>query len=352
MTEQTLFAVLVAESALVLACILALVGWVAGHRVRGRRHAAGVRAAKDALRTVVLAEASPEAGADALRALPKDLAIAVLHERARTVSGEALARLQQAAAGADITTHARRLTQDRRWWRRLRGVRLLTELQPDAQIPATLLDDAHPAVRAAAAAAVSGEGSPSAPARLLVMLDDPDPLCRFTAKTALIRAGSSAAAPIRAYLQEGRVPPARPVEALEVAAVLSDPSFVEPALRLSAARNPRTRRAATALLARAAGEAATVRIMELLEDSDARVRAQAARGLGDLRHWPAAPALCRTTGDPAWEVRSAAAIALRRIGAPGRIYLREALRSDDPFSADIARQVLSLPESAMTLVVS
>lgn len=351
MTEQTLFAVLVAESVLVLACILALVGWVAGHRARARRHAAGVRAAKDALRTVVLAEASPQAGADALRALPNDLAIAVLHERARTVSGEALVRLQQAAAGAGITTHARRLAEDRRWWRRLRGVRLLAELQTDARIPARLLDDGHPAVRAAAAAAVSREGSPGAPARLLVMLDDPDPLCRFTAKAALIRAGSSAAGPLRAYLQEARVPP-RPVEALEVATVLCDPSFVEPALRLSAARNPRTRRAATALLARAAGEAATRRIMELLEDPDARVRAQAARGLGDLRHWPAAPALHRTTGDPAWEVRSAAAIALRRIGAPGRIYLREAVRSDDPFSADIARQVLSLPESAMTLVVS
>lgn len=350
MTEQTLFAVLVAESVLVLVCILALVGWVAGHRVRARRHAASVRTAQDALRTVIMAEASPELGADALRVLPRDLAIAALHERAKTVSGEALVRLQQAAAGAGITTHARRLAHDRRWWQRLRGVRLLTELQPDAQTPERLLDDRHPAVRAAAATAVARDGSLSAAPQLLQMLDDPDPLCRFTAKTALIRTGSSAAAPLHAYLREDPVPP-RPAEALEVAAALSDPSFVAPALRFSAARNPRTRLAAAALLARAAGEAATGRVMELLEDPDERVRAQAARGLGDLRHWQAAPALCRATGDPAWEVRSAAAIALRRIGAPGRIYLREALRSDDPFSADISRQVLSLPESAMTLVV-
>jgi HEAT repeat protein len=266
------------------------------------------------------------------------------------VTGHALVRLQQAAAGADITTHARRLAHDRRWWRRLRGVRLLTELEHDAHIPRTLLDDRHPAVRAAAATGVARDGSRDTAAQLLEMLDDPDPLCRFTAKTALIRTGSTAAEPLRAYLGVEPVPP-RPAEALEIAAVLSDPSFVAPALRLSAARNPRTRRAATALLARAAGEAATGRIMELLEDPDERVRAQAARGLGDLRHWQAAPALCRATGDPAWEVRSAAALALRRIGAPGRIYLREALRSDDPFAADISRQVLSLPESAMTLVV-
>ncbi|MPZ74334.1 MAG: hypothetical protein GEU74_14105, partial [Nitriliruptorales bacterium] len=81
-----------------------------------------------------------------------------------------------------------------------------------------------------------------------------------------------------------------------------------------------------------------------LDDPDAAVRAAAVEGLGSLGHWPSAPSLSDRLGDPAWPVRRAAGLALRRLGGTGRLYLRRALQADDQFAVDMARQVLDLPE--------
>ena len=66
--------------------------------------------------------------------------------------------------------------------------------------------------------------------------------------------------------------------------------------------------------------------------------------LGRIGHWPAAPALAKRLQDPAWLVRRNAALALRSLGAPGELLLGRALREDDRFARDIARQTLDLPE--------
>ena len=63
-------------------------------------------------------------------------------------------------------------------------------------------------------------------------------------------------------------------------------------------------------------------------------------GLGALGHWPSSPLLADSLGDPAWEVRRAAGLALDRLGGPGQLYLRRALDSTDRFARDMARQVL------------
>ena len=349
MTERLLLVALVAEAAVVLVCILAFLGHAAFRSARAHRFGSSLQRAQDVLRRVVLAEAPPQAGVDAMRSLPLDLAFQVLQEFGRSLEGRSLGRLEAVAVAAGLTRRAEQWCRSPRWWRRLRGVRVLVELEPDKSLLLPYLEDRHPAVRAAAADAVSRAPSSPGVQRLVDMLDDPDPMCRFSAKTALLRCGRAASRAVYAYLDAEEVP--RPTDALEVAAAVADPSFLRPALRFTRAGSETpTRRRATELLARTAGEAAAQRLVELLADPDSGVRARAAQGLADVGHWPAAPLLAHRLEDPSWDVRSAAALALRRLGPSGRIYLRQALRSPDAFAGDIARQVLALPEGAMSVL--
>jgi HEAT repeat protein len=139
--------------------------------------------------------------------------------------------------------------------------------------------------------------------------------------------------------------------AIQVAVVLSDASFVPAALGLSTHTDPTVRRSAAQLLARTGGQRAAAALVRLIRDPDASVRAGAAAGIGVLGHWPAAPALAIALEDESWDVRSAAAGSLRRLGPAGRIYLRRAVGGPDQFAADISRQVLEFPDSALRTVV-
>jgi hypothetical protein len=347
-TDRLLVLVLLAEAAVVLGVLLALVGRVAVTSRRRRRHADALRGARELLRLAVLGEAPPDRAVATLRLLPLDRGLAVLLELATSVGGAGLERLRQIAEAAGVCARARGWCRSRRWWRRLRGLRLLAQLGADRAALPRFLDDPHPAVRAAAADAVAPPVPPQVVARLLTMLDDPDTLCRFSATAALLRAGRGGATGVCDYLDADRVP--QPVAALAVAVTLADPRFVRPALRHSTAADPAVRRGATALLARTGGDPVTARLTQLLGDPDAGVRAAAAEALGELGHWPAAAVLADALRDPAWDVRCAAAVTLRRLGPPGRLYLRRSTGSADPFAADIARQVLALPEGAMSVV--
>lgn len=61
-------------------------------------------------------------------------------------------------------------------------------------------------------------------------------------------------------------------------------------------------------------EAATSGLIRALEDTDARVRRQAAVALGELRSRRAVPDLIETLADPDPDVREAAMRALKKIG--------------------------------------
>jgi hypothetical protein len=335
-TDRLLVLVLLAEAGVVLGVLLALVGRVAVTSRRRRRQADALRRARELLRLAVLGEAPLDLAGAALRRLPLDGGLAGLE------------RLRQIAEAAGVCARARGWCRSRRWWRRVRGLRLLAQLGADRATLPRLLDDPHPAVRAAAADVVALPVPPQVVARLLTMLDDPDALCRFSAKAALLRAGRGGATGVCDYLDADRIP--QPVAALAVAVTLADPSFVRPALRHSTAEDPAVRRGAAALLARTGGDLVTARLTRLLGDPDAGVRAAAAEALGEVGHWPAAAALADALRDPVWDVRCAAAVTLRRLGPPGRLYLRRSTGSADPFAADIARQVLALPEGAMSVV--
>jgi HEAT repeat protein len=93
-------------------------------------------------------------------------------------------------------------------------------------------------------------------------------------------------------------------------------------------------------------------LLSLLDDAVDDVRAAAAWALGQLSHWPAAGGLAAHMRDPAWEVRRNAALALRRLGSPGIVLLRRALDSDDRYAADMAQQILDLPDTADEAVLA
>jgi HEAT repeat protein len=98
------------------------------------------------------------------------------------------------------------------------------------------------------------------------------------------------------------------------------------------------------LLGAVGGDENASAVVRRLADPAAEVRAAAAVAIGRLGHWPAAPELAARLSDESWLVRRNAALALRSLGPTGELLLGRALREDDRFARDIARQTLDLPE--------
>jgi HEAT repeat protein len=345
MTEHLLVVVLVVEAGFFLAGVLGLFACAAVRSLGHRRTDHGTRRARELAREAVLGDSPAGPAGAALRELSHTHRRAVLMELAGSVG--ALARVRELADESGVTARAERWCCSRRWWRRLRGLRVLARVGVEPAALRRFLDDPHPAVRAAAADAAAHPVPPDVVSRLLGMLDDRDRSCRFAALAALVRAGREAVGDIREYLAAEHV--AQPEAGLAVATALAEPALLGPALRLSAAPETVVRRRAAALLARIGGDTVTERLEGLLTDPDAGVRAEAVHGLGELGHWPAAAYLADALRDPAWDVRAAAALALHRLGPVGRVYLRRATGADDRFAADIARQILAMPDEAMSL---
>jgi HEAT repeat protein len=222
-------------------------------------------------------------------------------------------------------------------------VRLLTALGGGEEVVPRLFRDPHPAVRAEAAEWAGQHPTPRVIKRLILLLERPEAVGSWVLRDSLLRIGSPVIPLLAEFLESHSGAQAEP--ALEVAAGLADPRFAAAAERLCGDAEP-TVRARAAVLAGAIGGDALVKQLEaLLGDSEPSVRAAAAAALGRLGHWPAATRLAGMLRDPAWVVRSQSALAMRRLGSPGQLLLRRALDDRDRFAADIARQVLDMPET-------
>ncbi len=267
-----------------------------------------------------------------------------LEELASRVSGDGAEWIEQAAREMGLSDQAARWCRSRRWWHRLRGIRSFGHLGGGGDLVPARLADAHPLVREAAARWVARHPSPGLAEHLVTMLDDPERRCRLAAQDALIRLGATAAEPLAAYL--ARVACPGRALALEVVAGIADGRFLGPGLRASDDPDPAVRAQAATLLAAVAGGRAEQALLELLHDASEPVRVAATHGLGAVSSWALAPNLAGQLSDPAWDVRREAALALRRLGPAGRLYLRRALVSTDPYAADMAHQVLDLPSAA------
>jgi HEAT repeat protein len=278
-----------------------------------------------------------------LRALPRRLQVRLFTELAPSIGGTQRRYISTLARDTGLVDTAVALCRSRRWWRRLRGVRLLTALGGGEEVVVPLFRDPNACVRAEAAEWAGQNPTPGVVKRLILLLDYPEAVGSWVLRDSLLRIGTPVIEPLAEYLEAHGGPRVEP--ALEVATGLAGPRFAAAAQRLCGDEDPRVRARAAALAGAIGGDALVRRVEGMLDDPDASVRAAAAAALGHLGHWPAATRLAAMLRDPAWVVRSQSALAMRRLGSPGQLLLRRALDDRDRFAADIARQVLDMPET-------
>jgi hypothetical protein len=288
------------------------------------------------------AVSDPPAAVTALRA---GLALQLLGDLAPSLAGGQRRQLTVLAQRFGLLQQAEQQCASRRWTRRLRGARTFTTLGGGDDVVPALLGDPRPDVRAQAAEWAAEHPVPAVIAELVVMLNDPQTLCRFTVEDSLLRIGRLAIGQLAACLDRASGESA--TAALSVAVWLPDPRFLPGALRLSEDPIASVRALAAELLGALGGAESAARLEALLHDENAAARAAAATAVGTLAHWRAAPALAGLLRDPAWDVRRAAGLALRALGAPGAILLRRAKDDADLFASDMARQVLDLPDGTL-----
>lgn len=241
-----------------------------------------------------------------------------------------------------LSARARAMLFSHRWSKRLAGARLITLLGSDEDLVPGLIADPHPLVRAQAAEWISSHPSAEMIKAVLPLLDDDDGLVRHAATDCLIRIGLPAGPALCDLLARSSDSSAR--AALAVAAEVNDPALLEPVLARVASTDAEIRRLVALVLGNLGGERAAGALATLVDDPDAGVRAAAIAGLGWLKHWPVAVALCDRLGDESWIVRKESGLALRRFGAAGVLLLRRATHAEDRFAADMARLVLEVSE--------
>jgi HEAT repeat protein len=307
----------------------------AAARLRDRR----VRAARAA---ILIAARHGRADGDAERALaaiPPERALAVLDELAPSLAGPEREALGEIARRRGLIAHAEAHCGARRWRTRLHAARILALHGGGAATVPPLLDDARPEVRAQAAEWAAAHPRPELAERLVAMLEDPAPFPRYTAMDALVRLRAAGVPALARSIAGGG-----PRAALEVAARIGDARLAEPAEGRLDDPDPAVRAWAVRILGALGGERHAAAVVARLGDASPQVRAAAAVALGRLGHWPAAPALAARLRDDAWQVRRDASLALRALGPAGQLLLQRALRDEDGFARDMARQTLDLPE--------
>jgi HEAT repeat protein len=263
-------------------------------------------------------------------------------ELAPSVAGAPRVALAEAAREVGVVERAEQWCASGNWRRRLRGARLLTTLGGGGETVPPLLHDSRPEVRAQAAEWAGGHPDPAVAATLIAMLDDPRGLARFTVMDSLIRLGATAVEPVGRAIDTATGPAA--IAALRVGAAIRDPRLAPYARHRLDDEDAAVRAAAVRLIGAVGGDENAAAVEGRLDDGAEEVRAAAAVALGRLGHWPAAPQLGQRLRDPAWIVRRNSALALRSFGPAGELLLNRALREDDAFARDIARQTLDLPE--------
>lgn len=283
-----------------------------------------------------------------LQALSIRLQVRLFAEMAPSLRGGQRRRLSVLARDIGLVTRAMARCRSRWWWQRLQGVRLLTLVGGGVEAVYPLLGDDYAIIRAQAAEWAADHPSPASIEALLALLGDPHGLCRFAAQNALMGLGNIVIPPLASVLTSSTGHQAE--AALEVAVGLAESRFLEPALAFCQDTSPRMRALAAILLGALGGREGVEMLSGLLVDTAPEVRAAAAQALGRLGYWPAVSLLAPLLRDQVWVVRREAGLALRALGAPGILFLRRYLADQDSFAADMARQVLDLPDTSQLSV--
>lgn len=318
-----LVVVLLAAAILLRAVVLEV------RKVRLRRP---LEEARDAL-AHALTSGAGASEAIALRRLPRRARIELVIAVSAAVAGDGLDVVRRVAADAAVRDVAERWSLSWRWARRVRGLRL-GSIVGGVDI-ARLLEDRHEAVRAAAAVAAPDAGVPAS--RVLPLLADvPGP--RFFAMDAIVRMKPPPDALLAEHLEVAQSEALVP--ALRVAAAVGGERLGEAAIAKLSHPDEEVRELAARTVAAGGTFDAGEHLIELLGDESPLVRAAAAAGLCRVGHWQAAPELGDALRDGAWVVRQQAGLALRGLGAPGRLVLQAAIAGEDAYASDMARHVL------------
>ncbi len=233
----------------------------------------------------------------------------------------------------------------RRWWKRLAAARLIPMVysERDAPLLSRLATDAHPAVAAAATAAIASHGDRALVEKLVRNLHKAAPTLRLQQMYAL-RSHADIVSPLVAEALARDIPANEMQAMVQLGEIVGTPAPLVEIVRLADHPNADVRaavaRALRAAFVPGAGEAA----QQLLKDPDWHVRAAAARALEGLRVVNAVPALREALRDEEWWVRFRAAGALAALGEPGSIALEEAIVADDTYASDMAIAIGGLSE--------
>lgn len=300
-----------------------------------------LREAREALIRVLANQEVEKADRDLLRSLPRSVKTKSFLEMSRNLTGAAKSKLKDAARDAGLVDIARDYCSSSDWRYRLRGVRLMANLEEPDELMRVLLHDGNAVVRGQAAEWAASNPVPGVITDLLTLLSDPDASSRFAVQDSLLRMGRAIVPALCEYL-EAQTGPAL-VEGLELAEAVAEGAFLDAALKHSHAKDAATRAAAASLLAGVGGEKSCARLNEMLADEQEAVRGNASRGLGRLKDWRACTKLADLLEDPHWKVRRESALALRRIGGPGILLLRQASQSKVTSRSDIAQLILDTP---------
>jgi HEAT repeats len=265
--------------------------------------------------------------------------VTVMLDLAPSVSGTSRLMLHALGEEAGLLERARRGVRSRRWSTRLYSARVLTAFGVESDDMCVLLTDRAPEVRAQAAAWAVVNPSQSAIEHLIVLLVDPDGLCRFAAKDALIRIGLASSDALMQALETAGEELTESI--LEVAAAIGDDRYFAPSVALAASESPSTRALAAAVLARTGNPGAGPALVALLGDPSSDVVLAATAGVGQLAFWPGAVAIEPLLNHDSWDLRKQAALTLLALGAPGTILLRANAPGVGP-AAQMAGQALQL----------
>lgn len=342
--------VLAFEASYLLVALGLLFGHAAWSLWERRKHEPEREAARLVMMAVIQFGRVTDEHLRVLRRLRFDQQVQVFEEWGTNLSGLSAARISELAGRLGLVAAAESLCRSWRWPRRLKGIRILTLLGEGAAMVPGMANDVSPVVRAQVAYWAALHPTPEKIQVVLRLLKDRDPFCRFAAQDALHRMGTVVVQPLIEFAatEGGTVAE----YAMAVAAVMRHESFSEVASSLIRADSATMRALAVKVLGSVGGLKNTGLLLGQLDDSAVRVQVAAAHALGCLRYWQAAPHLARLLTSPQWDVRAAAARALRELGAPGWLFLRRAQRSPDAFAVDMARHVLDLPMTTRKTVSS
>lgn len=306
------------------------------HDVARRRRARQTARLQRDLETIVLgSDEEAAATAESLIRSPS-LLLDVLPRLVCDLDGDADRRLRKLVAATGLGRHIRRRVRSRSWRRRAQGAALAPLLGDDDDLRFVLLDDPHPLVRARAAESIERGDIAECVDTLVALLDDPVEAVRFSAQHALLRGDAGVVPALGSYLETSR---GEGVEwALEIAANLPDARLI-PAIDVHLGSElPRRRALAAEALVPWIDH--SERLVDLLSDEDALVRATAAHICGTTGAQALAARVGHLLADEAWSVRHSAGQALAHMGPAGRMVLRHHLRDPDRYARDMATLML------------